>query len=178
MPVYVAVARTQPPLSGSWGARLLTPVSLPGIENKNIHVPLSMSQSYHTPFHPTHHRCRYIFFLNRFADVQHRYRTMDIFVTTIFSSSFFALFVLKIRVLLPAWAKGLEERWRTCRICSSKGWLGYGGRHQYYQSVMCTQSKLYLHSHKCTENASSPLFGFIQLVHTQNQMLIVGSFSL
>jgi len=68
MPVYVAVARTQPPLSGSWGARLLTPVLLPGIENKNIHVPLSTSLSYHTPLHPTHLRCRYILQKqNRFA---------------------------------------------------------------------------------------------------------------
>ncbi len=60
MPVYVAVARTQPPLSGSWGARLLTPVSRPGIENKTIMFPLSTSQSYHTLFTPPTTRCRYI----------------------------------------------------------------------------------------------------------------------
>jgi hypothetical protein len=97
MPVYLAVARTQPPLSGSWGARLLTLVLLPGIENKNIHVPLSMSQSYHTPFHPP----TAVVDISFFKIISRTYGTLDIFVTIIFSSFFFALFVLKIRVLLP-----------------------------------------------------------------------------
>jgi hypothetical protein len=52
MPVYLAVARTQPPLSGSWGAQLLTPALLPGIENKNIMFPCQRANLTIRPFTP------------------------------------------------------------------------------------------------------------------------------
>jgi hypothetical protein len=72
MPVYAVVARTQPPLSGSWGARLLTPALLPGIENTNILFPCPRANLTIRLFTPPTTRCRYILLKqNRFADVRH-----------------------------------------------------------------------------------------------------------
>ncbi len=90
MPVYAVVARTQTPLSGSWGARLLTPILRPGIENKNIMFPCQRAYLTIRLFTPPTTRCRYILLKKSF-----RGRTVPwIFLSRLFlaASSLLCLF--------------------------------------------------------------------------------------